>query len=185
MRTFIAIELPGQIKNQIGQVQAPLKKTKSFVSWVKPGNIHVTLKFLGEVPEEKMDEVFSAIGKAVEGIKKFSMSLKGMGAFPNVKRPRVIWVGAGSGQEELSGMAGRIEEEMEKIGFPKEKRRFSPHFTIGRVKSPKNVEKLMEMVGSSDFQTGEIAVSEVVVMRSQLHSAGAIYTPLKKIPLEH
>jgi 2'-5' RNA ligase len=184
MRTFIAIELPDQIKNQIGQEQEPLKKTKAFVSWVKPGNIHVTLKFLGEVPEEKTDEVFSATEKAVEGIKRFTMSLKGMGSFPNFRRPRVIWVGAGSGQEELSGMAGKIEEEMEKIGFPKEKRRFSPHFTIGRVKSPKNIEKLMKMIKSSDFQTEEIAVSEVVVMRSQLHPTGAIYTPLKKIPLE-
>jgi 2'-5' RNA ligase len=184
MRTFIAIELPDQIKNQIEQVQAPLKKTKAFVSWVKPGNIHVTLKFLGEVPEEKIDEIFSATGKAVEGTKRFTMSLKGMGTFPDFKRPRVIWVGTGSGQEELSGMAGRIEDEMEKIGFPKEKRRFSAHFTIGRVKSPKGVEKLMEMVKSSDFQTEEIAVSEVVVMRSQLHPAGAIYTPLKKIPLK-
>jgi 2'-5' RNA ligase len=184
MRTFIAIELPDEIKKQIGQVQAPLKKTKAFVSWVKPGNIHVTLKFLGEVPEEKIAEVFSATEKAVEGINRFTMNLKGMGTFPDFKRPRVIWVGAGSGQEELSSMAGRIEEEMEEIGFPKEKRRFSPHFTMGRVKSPKNIEKLMEMVRSSDFQTEEIAVSEVVVMRSQLHPAGAIYTPLKKIPLK-
>ena len=180
MRTFIAIELPNGIKNQIGQVQAPLKETKAFVSWVKPGNIHVTLKFLGEVPEEKIDQVFSATEKAVEGAKRFTMSLKGMGAFPDFRRPRVIWVGAGSGTEELSQIANKIEEEMEKIGFPREKRGFSPHFTIGRVKSPKNIEKLMELVKSSDFQTEKIEVNEVVVMKSQLHPAGAIYTPLRK-----
>jgi 2'-5' RNA ligase len=80
-------------------------------------------------------------------------------------------------------MAVRIEQEMEKIGFPKEKRKYSAHFTIGRVKSPKNIEKLMELVSSSDFQTEEIEVNEVVVMRSQLDPGGAIYTPLKKIPL--
>jgi len=183
MRTFIAIELPDRIKKEIEQLQAPLKKTNAFVSWVKPENIHVTLKFLGEVPENKINEVFSATGKALEGAKKFTMSLKGLGAFPDVRRPRVIWVGSGSGEKELSYLANRVEEEMEKIGFPKEDRKFSAHFTIGRVKSPKNVEKLMELVKLSNFQTEEIEVNEVVVMKSQLHPAGAIYTPLKKITL--
>ncbi|MGB2768879.1 MAG: RNA 2',3'-cyclic phosphodiesterase [Candidatus Zixiibacteriota bacterium] len=183
MRTFIAVELPEKIKSEIEQLQAPFKKTDTFVSWVKPKNIHVTLKFLGEVPEERMNEVFSATEKALEGTRKFTMSLRGTGAFPNPRRPRVIWVGAGSGGEELSQMAVRIEQEMEKIGFPKEKRKYSAHFTIGRVKSPKNIEKLMELVSSSDFQTEEIEVNEVVVMKSQLDPGGAIYTPLKKIPL--
>lgn len=183
MRTFIAVELPEKIKKEIEQLQAPFKKTDTFVSWVKPRNIHVTLKFLGEVPEEKIDRVFSAAQRAVEGTGKFTMSLKGTGAFPNPRRPRVIWVGAGSGEEELALLAAKIEQEMENIGFPKEKRKYSAHFTVGRVKSPKNIEKLMELVSSSDFQTEEIEVGEVVVMKSQLDPGGAIYTPLKKIPL--
>jgi 2'-5' RNA ligase len=183
MRTFIAVELPEKVKGEIEQLQAPFKKTDTLVSWVKPKNIHVTLKFLGEVPEERIKEVLSATQKAVEGARKFTMSLKGTGAFPNLRRPRVIWIGAGSGEEELSLLAARIEEEMEKIGFPKEKRKFSAHFTVGRVKSPRNIEKLMELVSSSDFQTEEIQVSEVVVMKSQLDPGGAIYTPLRKIPL--
>jgi 2'-5' RNA ligase len=183
MRTFIAIELPERVKKKIELAQAPLKKTKTFVSWVKPANIHVTLKFLGEVPEDKINDVFLATEKALEGTKKFTLSLKGMGAFPDFRRPRVIWIGAESGEKELTFLAGRVEEEIEKIGFPKENRKFSAHFTIGRVKSPKNIESLMELVKSSDFSTDEIEVNEVVVMKSQLHPAGAIYTPLKKISL--
>ena len=183
MRTFIAVELPENIKNKIGELQAPLKKTNAFVSWVKPENIHITLKFLGEVPEEKINEVFSATQLALKNAKKFKMNLKGAGAFPDFRRPRVIWIGAGMGGEELSNMANEIEEEMEKIGFPKENRKFSPHFTMGRVKSPKNIEKLMEKVKSTDFETEDIEVNEVTVMKSQLHPAGAIYTLLKKIPL--
>jgi len=183
MRTFIAVELPENIKNKIGELQAPLKKTKAFVSWVKPENIHITLKFLGEVPEEKINEVFSATGLALKNAKKFKINLKEMGAFPDFRRPRVIWIGAGMGGEELSNMANKIEEEMEKIGYPKENRKFSPHFTMGRVKSPKGIEKLMELVKSTDFETEDIEVNEVTVMKSQLHPAGAIYTPLKKIPL--
>jgi 2'-5' RNA ligase len=183
MRTFIAVELPEKIKGEIEQLQAPFKKTDAHVSWAKPGNIHVTLKFLGEVPAEKINQIFSATEEALEGARRFTMSLKGTGAFPNLRRPRVIWIGAGSGEEELSLLAARIEQEMEKIGFPKEKRRYSAHFTIGRVKSPKNIEKLMELVSSSDFQTEEIQVNQVVVMKSQLDPRGAIYTPLKEIPL--
>ena len=183
MRTFIAVELPEQIKKQIEVLQAPLKKTNAFVSWVKPGNIHITLKFLGEVPEEKIDEVFSATEAALRDVKGFKTNLKGMGAFPDLRRPRVIWVGAGKRGEELGDMAARIEDELKKIGYPKEKRKFSAHFTVGRVKSPKNIQTLMEMVTSTDFETEDIEVNEVTVMRSQLHPAGAIYTPLKKIPL--
>jgi 2'-5' RNA ligase len=183
MRTFIAVELPEQIKKQIEALQAPLKKTNAFVSWVKPGNIHITLKFLGEVPEGKIDEVFSATELALKGARGFKMNLKGMGAFPDLRRPRVIWVGAEKGGEELSGMADRIAEEMEKIGYPKEKRKFSPHFTVGRLKSLKNIETLVELIQSTNFDTEDIQVKEVTVMKSQLHAAGAIYTPLKKIPL--
>ncbi|MGB8657513.1 MAG: RNA 2',3'-cyclic phosphodiesterase [Candidatus Zixiibacteriota bacterium] len=183
MRTFIAIELPERIKKKIEELQAPFKKTNAFVSWVKPANIHVTLKFLGEVPEEKIEEVFSAIEQAVKEASRFSLSLKGTGAFPDFRRPRVIWIGTLSGEKELSHLAARVEDEMEKIGFAREQRGFSAHFTIGRVKSPKNIEKLIELVKSADFSTGEIEVNEVVVMRSQLHPAGAIYTPLKKVPL--
>ena len=115
--------------------------------------------------------------------KKIKMNLKGTGAFPDFRRPRVIWIGSEKGGEALSNMANKIEEEMEKIGFPKENRKFSPHFTIGRVKSLKNIEKLMEKVKTTDFETEDIEVNEVTVMKSQLHPAGAIYTPLKKIPL--
>lgn len=183
MRTFIAVELPETIKKKIGELQAPLKKTNAFVSWVKPENIHITLKFLGEVPEEKINEVFSATELALKNAGKFKMNLKGTGAFPDSKRPRIIWIGAEKGGEELSNMAGKLEEEMEKIGYPKENRKFSPHFTMGRVKSPKNIEKLMELVKSTDFETEDIEVNEVTVMKSQLHPAGAIYTPLKKIAL--
>jgi 2'-5' RNA ligase len=183
MRTFIAVELPENIKKKIGELQAPLKKTSAFVSWVKPENIHITLKFLGEVPEGKINEVFSATEVSLENAKKFKMNLKGTGAFPDFRRPRVIWIGTAKGGEELSNMATKIEEEMEKIGYPKENRKFSPHFTMGRVKSPKNIENLMELVKSTDFETEDIEINEVTVMKSQLHPAGAIYTPLRKIAL--
>lgn len=183
MRTFIAVELTEDIKKKIEELQSPLKKINADVSWVKPGNVHATLKFLGEVPEDKIEKVFEGAKKALEGIKNFELSLKDLGCFPNLKRPRVIWIGVEKGKEELSRMAKKIEQEMEKIGFPRENREFSPHLTIGRVKSLKNIERLTELIKNTTFNTQEFEIKEVVVMRSQLNPAGAIYTPLLKVNL--
>jgi len=183
MRTFIAVELPREVKREIEEVQSPLKKTDTFVSWVKPGNVHVTLKFLGEVNEERIEDVFQGTERALKESRVFNLSLKDLGCFPNVRRPRVVWVGVDKGKEELSQMQSRIEEELFKLRFPKEERRFSAHLTIGRVKSPKNIDDLTRRIETTKFQTEEVKVEEVVVMKSQLHPQGAIYTPLKKIKL--
>jgi len=183
MRTFIAVDLPEAIKTNIEEVQNPLKKTDTYVSWVKPKNIHLTLKFLGEVEENKIEDVFYGTEKALKSLKSFSLSLKDLGGFPNLRRPRVIWVGVDKGKDELSVMQKNIEEELLKLGYPKEGRAFSPHLTIGRVKSPRNIEKLVGLIEKTNFQTQEVRIDEVVAMRSQLHPQGAIYTPLKKIKL--
>ncbi len=183
MRTFIAVELIAELKKKIEELQNPLKRINTDVSWVKSGNVHATLKFLGEVPEEKIEKVFEETKLALEGMKVFKLSLRDLGCFPNLKRPKVIWIGVDKGKQELSLMQKKIEDEMGKIGFLKEDREFSPHLTIGRVKSPKNIDKLTELIKNTSFQTEEIEIKEVVVMKSDLHPAGAIYTPLKKINL--
>ena len=183
MRTFIAVELNEEIRKKIEEAESLLKKTETLVSWVKPGNVHVTLKFLGEVPEKQLENVYSGTQIALSGMRSFNMSLKNLGCFPDLKKPRVVWVGVDKGKVELSQMQRRIEEELYKLGFPKEDRKFSPHLTIGRAKSPKNMEKLVELIEKTDFKTEEVTVTEVVVMKSQLHRLGAIYTPMKKINL--
>jgi len=183
MRTFIAVELIADLKKKIEELQNPLKRINTDVSWVKPGNVHATLKFLGEVSEDKIEKIFEGTKLALEGMKVFKLSLRDLGCFPNLKRPRVIWIGVDKGKQELSLMQKKIEDEMGKIGFTREDREFSPHLTIGRVKSPKNIEKLTELIKNINFQTGEIEIKEVVMMISELHPAGAIYTPLKKIAL--
>ncbi|MDH4222942.1 MAG: RNA 2',3'-cyclic phosphodiesterase [candidate division Zixibacteria bacterium] len=183
MRSFIAVELTDELKREIEKLQEPLRRVGADVAWVKPGNVHATLKFLGEVSDDSMKIVFEGTRKALEGVKGFKLSLKDLGCFPNLKRPRVIWIGVEKGKMELGLIQRKIEQEMENLSFPKENREFSPHLTIGRVKSPKNVEKLTELVKSIDFQPEEIVIKEVVLMKSQLHPGGSIYTPLFKINL--
>src|SRR5574341_632187 len=183
MRTFIAIELPQEFTSQIDQLQSVLKKTKADVSWVKPENVHITLKFLGEVKEEKIDEVYQATEKSINGIKAFKVNLQGLGGFPNLRRPRVIWIGVEKGKEVLAEIYPKVEEEFFKIGFPKENRGFTPHLTIGRVKSPKNLDSLAGEINRTAFQTEEFEIKEVVVMKSTLLPTGAVYTPQKKVLL--
>ena len=183
MRTFVAIELPKELTSKIDQLQSALKKTKADVSWVKPQNVHITLKFLGEVKEDKIEEVYQAVEKSAVGIKKFQVSLQGLGGFPNLKRPRVIWVGVEKGKEILSELSPRVEEQFSGIGFAKENRAFTPHLTLGRVKSLKNLESLATEINKTAFETADFEVQEVVVMKSTLLPTGAVYTPVKKVLL--
>src|SRR4030066_1134835 len=174
MRTFIAIELPQELTSKIDQLQAVLRKTGADVSWVKPQNVHITLKFLGEVKEEKIEEVYQATELSVKGIRKFQVNLQGLGGFPNMKRPRAIWIGVEKGKEILAELYPKVEEEFYKIGFAKENRSFAPHLTIGRVKSPKNLERLASEINKISFQTEEFEVKEVVVMKITLHPTGSV-----------
>ena len=181
IRTFIAIEVPRAIQDKISSLQDALKKEGGKISWVKPENIHLTLKFLGNVEESKIDQIGEALTKAAERITPFNMIVKGTGAFPDMRRPRVIWVGVEEASGQLLNIFNEIEKELSKIGFQKEERRFSPHLTIGRVKTPSGISRLVDKLKTTDFLGGEFTAGEVVLMKSDLKPTGAVYTPLRKV----
>ena len=183
MRTFIAISIPKNIKDKIGIYEEPLKKQKVKISWVKPENIHITLKFLGEVEENKIPEIYEALKKCVSNKNPFEIEVIGTGGFPNLSRPRVIWVGLKKGSEELKILAKSIDNELEKLGFQKEKRGFSPHLTIGRVKSIYNIDKFVKKMNSIEFKGETFTAEEVSIMKSDLKPTGAVYTNLHTIKL--
>ena len=185
MRIFIAVELPSDVKNQIARMQAELKKVPAQVSWTKAENVHLTLKFLGEIEEKQLQPVTQAARAGCKGIKKFKISLKGVGGFPNLRQPRVIWIGTQNGAEELISLQAKIDTELDKAGFPKEEKKFRPHFTLGRVRVPKNIEKLAQALGSTEFQTADFDILHLNVMKSQLSPGGSIYTVLERIDLEN
>jgi len=183
MRTFIAIEIPEKIKKTIERWQAPLKEAPAAVSWVKPGNIHITLKFLGDVEDSRINEIGESVKSAVGSFSPFRLSIEGAGGFPNLKHPRVIWVGIINEQGELKRLAESVDNEMSSLGFPREKRSFKPHLTVGRVKSQRRIETVTELIHLNRFYGGEFQVENVIVMKSQLHPAGSIYTPQKVLAL--
>lgn len=185
VRTFIAIRLLEKTRHRLGKVGKKLLASGVDVKWVPEGNFHITLKFLGDVESDRIKEIAASVESAIEGIARFDVSMRGVGAFPRISRPSVIWVGIDSGGEELKLLAERVESALEQLGFTREDRPFSPHITIGRVKSPKGLEKLRaaieDMCGEN---VDSFTVHSVAVMKSDLRPSGPIYTAVAEFELE-
>jgi RNA 2',3'-cyclic 3'-phosphodiesterase len=181
IRSFIAIELSPQAHDELASLQSALQKAGADVKWVEPENIHLTLKFLGDLEPKKAEEVKELLIKTVSGFKPFELSMKGAGAFPSLSSPRVIWAGVGLGAAESMRIAETIETKLQGTGIPGEERKFHPHMTLGRVRSPKNCEKLRGIIETIKFETGsKINVNHLTLFRSRLSPQGPLYTPLFK-----
>lgn len=184
VRTFIAVLLTADLKKTIGQIQQKFIEAAPEVKWVAEENFHVTLKFLGDVDEDRLGEIYAALEQAVSAEEAFSMQVGGAGCFPNTRNPRVVWIGLQSGVEPLSRIAAKIESELEPLGFPKEGRKFSAHITIGRARPDRPARGLASAIQEAEIgELGEIAVDSVAVMKSDLRREGPIYSVLKQIQL--
>ncbi|OPX31463.1 MAG: 2'-5' RNA ligase [Candidatus Latescibacteria bacterium 4484_181] len=178
IRTFIAVEISKSVRDQISRLEQHLRKEGAKVGWVRPENLHLTLKFLGNVQSVRIEDVVGATQDAVQGIKPFALFFSGLGAFPSLKRPRVIWIGVEEGAVSLGRIQKELEEKLFQRGFAREEREFSPHLTIGRVKSQKGIGGLVSKLEKTQFESEKMWVEQIVVMRSDLKPTGAVYTPL-------
>jgi 2'-5' RNA ligase len=183
VRTFICIEMPASISERIGNLQTELKAIDAQVSWTRPSNIHLTLKFLGAVEATRIQNVARAVQRAVAGINKFEIEISGAGCFPSPRSPRVLWIGLSDVPDELKQLYANLEDELSRQGFAREKRKFSPHLTIGRLRAAKNAAQLAELLVESGFTAERFTASEVIVMRSDLKPTGSIYTPQSVVRL--
>ena len=178
IRTFIAIELSDPIRAEIARIEGALKDKGGDIRWVHPENLHLTLKFLGDVDPEGIAKVKEGVRGAVQACPPFELVLSGAGAFPNPRRPRVIWVGVREEGELLRRVYRSIQHQLFRRRFPKEKKRFSPHLTVGRVRSPRGIEPVAEALQGLEVAPLAMAVEEIVVMRSDLYPTGPVYTQL-------
>ena len=183
MRTFVCIEIPASIRQRIDLLQEELRSIKAQVSWTKPGNIHLTLKFLGDVEASRIDRVHNAVARAVKGIGPFDIVVEGAGCFPSPRNPRVLWIGLSWIPEALKQLFARIDDELAREGFPKEKRKFSPHLTIGRIREPGSGKGVAQALIERGFAAETFEATEVIVMRSDLKPTGSIYTPQAVVKL--
>ncbi len=179
MRTFIAINLPDTLKESIGESIRQYKSFGVYVKWVHSKKIHITLKFLGEIDENKIVEIEDAIQKVASQYRPFQLSVEGWGGFPNLHKPRVFWTGIQQGKEHLITIAKDLETYLEPLGFEREKRSFSPHITIGRVKSLSGIHKLTETMEKQQFQKTAFEVKQIEFIKSELTPRGPVYTSIK------
>ena len=188
IRSFVAIELPEEAKKGLGRLRRGLERDEHrFVKWVDPGGIHLTLKFLGNIPSKQVTDIAEALKRAVHGISPFRLEISGLGAFPSLKQARVFWVGVGGELDRLSRLQQNIDSALAALGFAKEERPFVPHLTLARIRegaSAPERRSFGELVGSSVFEDKyPIEVKAIRLMRSQLTPAGAIYTCLSVVGL--
>jgi 2'-5' RNA ligase len=185
IRTFIGVDVGKAIRGRIVALQENLARAGSDVKWVEPDNLHVTLLFLGEVDEREITAVCRAIAAAAAKQPPFTMSVEKAGCFPTPRRPRVIWVGVGEGSEALGALHAALEPPLMELGcYRREERRYTPHITMGRVKTDRSSETLpAALTKQESWIGGAIEVKEVLVMSSELTSKGPVYAVLSRCPL--
>ena len=183
IRTFICFELPKDVKKVILELQNRLRTFGKGVAWSRIDGVHLTLKFLGNVEEERIESIAAAVARACDGGTPIDMTLGEAGAFPNVKHPRVFWLGINESSGRLLTLQRNIESALAQFDFPKDERPFSPHLTLGRVKHLDEPEKIARALSVYRPPALSFTVDEVAVMKSELLQAGAAYTPLHKIKL--
>lgn len=164
-------------------VQSSLDRGFKGVSWVRPDSIHLTLKFLGEIDDGKVREAGLALGKAATGIGPFMLEIEGVGAFPNARNPRVVWVGVKASQG-LCALQRAVEVNLQSIGFEAEERPFTPHLTLCRIKSPDDGRALGRLITETKPEAkAAFTVSSFAFMKSVLKPSGAEYTPIQEFAL--
>ena len=178
--------MPYELKAKISGIQEKLKAAGADVSWTRPEGMHLTLKFFGEIEDKRIPKIEKALDAVVDGIPTFTLSVSGMGTFPDMRRPRVIWIGLKEDGGNLLRLQKGVEEDLKKTGFPSEDRRFTPHITLGRIRSNKNTDKLLRLIEEGKVEElGSFDVSEVHLIKSELKPAGAEYTELYSIILSN
>lgn len=180
VRAFLAVDLPGEIKDEIGGLQERLKQDLEGIRWTRPEGIHLTLKFFGDIGRAQVEAITGVVTEKTAGVAPFSLSLGRMGAFPHLDRPRVLWVGLAGDTARLSAFQQDLEAALEEVGFKSEKRSFKPHLTLGRARSSRGmIIGLRDKISRRGVESDRtFTASGLTLFRSELKPGGAVYTRL-------
>jgi 2'-5' RNA ligase len=184
IRSFIAIDTAPEVKAAIVDVEEKLRATNADVRWEPIEKFHITLKFLGNVEEEKLHSLGNRLEEVLSPFSAFSLTYQGVGCFPNLHHPRVVWIGAENEDGTLRRIQEAVEEVSESFGFQRDERQFHPHITIGRVKGSRNLKALVSELGNLSFTPHSAMIKEVLLMKSDLKPSGSVYAVLRKLLLK-
>jgi 2'-5' RNA ligase len=181
-RVFCAIELPALVREKISEHITRLRATApdSAASWGRPENVHLTLKFVGEIPSSRVNNLTEAAANAVAGCSPFEIVIRNTGSFPKLGTPRVFWIGVDDNSGRLAQLQAKLDDECLQFGFAKEARAFNPHLTIARGRKPQGARALAAAHKEIGFASTELCVKELVVIRSELSNTGSNYTAISR-----
>ena len=184
-RAFIAIDLPESVRSFLSEAQEALKSYRFGVKWVRPQNIHLTLKFLGDTATADTDKIAEAMTLAAMNCPIVSLTAKGIGVFPNVRRPRVIWAGLNGQVQTLANLQQTLNAHLANLGFATDTRAFKSHLTLGRVKGKIALDKMIAAIDNlKEFESESFETREVILFKSELRPSGAVYTRVQAIALQ-
>jgi len=183
-RTFIAFETPLSVRQKIIPLQTELQRSHADVRWESPDKFHITIKFLGEVDDRRLPEIIALVGSVVQSHTCFNVVYAGLGAFPDTRHPKVVWIGCENPDGTLIRLKDDLDRELATKGFEIERRAFHPHLTLGRVKGPEGMSHLTPMIENLTFEPQSIQINEIVVMKSRLQPQGSVYRVMKNIQLQ-
>ncbi len=182
MRTFIAVPLPQLCRDTLEQMQRPMRSLGADVRWTAIASIHLTLKFLGEIDPAMVPRLASALRSIPAA--PFTLSIRGLGVFPDLRNPRVIWAGVEGEVRTLQALQAEVELACESLGFERERRAFHPHLTLGRVSGKRNLQPLLDYIRIGSELESEFTADRINVYESVLTPRGAVYTILDGITLQ-
>ena len=184
IRSFLAFELPPEIKKEVTRISAKVKQTGLEAGWVKPDNIHLTVVFMGDIIEKDIPDIIPIIDNVTAGHKSFDISLGVMGLFPDIRRPRVLWLGLNGEIERLGSLRDDLQKSLESFGVEQEKRSFKPHLTLGRFRKPVKEKALLQKIldENSHISGPGGALGELILFKSELKPGGSVYTKIHSWP---
>jgi len=187
VRTFLAIELPSDVREAIVQQQRELQGQLPSASWVRSHGLHITLKFLGDTPDDQIEPIRDSVTLKLKDMRSFAIELYGFGVFPHSKAPRIFWTGVTSGNEQLLAVSNNIEDALNPLGFPKEGKPFHPHVTLARIKNDQK--RFGQALHQKEILThsmrfGSVPVEGVALVKSDLRPTGSVYTQLWEVPFQ-
>jgi RNA 2',3'-cyclic 3'-phosphodiesterase len=182
IRAFVALNLPSDIIDHVSGLQSDLKARGMRLRWVRPQNLHLTLKFMGDIPPAIVPEVGLALERASQGTAPLALTVQGMGVFPGIKRARVLWIGLGGQIEALQLLYARIEDELAGLGLTREKRGFKAHLTLARMRGnalPRDLPAAIQALGN--YAPRPFQARQLILYKSDLRPQGAVYSPMVEI----
>jgi len=185
-RVFLAMDMPGSVKVYLTSVQETLKYVLENVRWTRPKGIHLTLKFFGNIVQSDIARISDVVERNTKKVSPLILGIEHMGAFPNLQRPRVLWLGVSGEVDKLKNLQTAIDDDLDRCGFPKEGKKFSPHLTLGRARSSRGI-ILGLPEAANRLDRGEIEPFQstgLTLFQSELKPGGAVYTVLRHFPFE-